>query len=232
MVKSTSDDGKNGLRVPPLVYLFDHCFERWSSIAYELQVPMMIKADGYRERVRSLIARRTGEPITNGSHDHAAILTEEAFNSARSEVRLLCTRLDPNCFGRTEVRNAARFFLADPDHKARILLEAAIWDEHNNFEWQNHPFLKDLQDFAIEREDCPARLELRLVPMGLIEKYRFNFLLLDDYGFRFEEDRDQPAAVAAFMPKDAPNAAIRNLGAIFDTLWSESKPLHLNSHCV
>lgn len=184
--------------------------------------------EGYRERVRALIEARDGTPILNGSHEHAAVLTQEAFSHASTEIRILCTRLDPDCYGREDVRNAARFFLADRDHKARVLIEEALWNPEENFEWYQHPFVRDLAAFASSHDGSEPRLQMKRVPKKWIDQYTYNFLLLDDYGFRFEEDRTKSAAVARFLPPGKPAEAITRLGSIFDQLWAVSPKLALS----
>jgi hypothetical protein len=175
----------------------------------------------YHDRVRTAIRERTGKPILNGNLDHAAIIVQEAFSNAQASIRLLSSRLDPACYAQRGVVEAAKVFLADKDHKAEILLESEMWDPKNNFQWGKHPMLAELRDFW-------DRIEIRLVPKDWTERYGFNFMLLDDYGFRYEADRRQPAAVAAFLPSDGPKKQVENLKAIFSELWNVSKEFKLN----
>jgi hypothetical protein len=181
----------------------------------------------YRDKVVRLITARTGEALMNGSIDDATIITQEAFNYAGSTVRILSNRLSPDCYARESVRNAAKFFLADPDHKLRILIESPLWDVNNNFEWHNHPLLQDIKEFA-KGDDEARRLAVRLVPKAQAQRYKCNFLLLDDYGFRYEADRNSTAAVAAFFSEKEKEQKMVSLDSMFRELWSKSSDLNLN----
>lgn len=185
----------------------------------------MDEIKGYRERVREAISLRNGVPILNGSINHAGIIVAEAFLAAHHKVCLLSHRLDQGCYDES-VRNAAAYFLADPDHKARILIESSIDDENNNYQWNKHPFIKAFEDYLKEGD----RLEIRIVPENWVRRYSFNFLILDDYGFRFEADRAKAAAVAAFYPPPKEGEVIEDvehLQSIFDQLWDKSVKLTL-----
>jgi hypothetical protein len=171
----------------------------------------------YHEEVREAILRRNGKPILNGTIDHAAVIVQESFNNAKNRVRILSSRLDPSCYAKNSVADAAKTFLADPDHKAEILVEPSLWDADDNFEWGKHPLVAALSDYK-------DRFEIRIVPSDWVKRYNFNFLLLDDYGYRYEGDRSRPAAVAAFLPSGAEKPQVNNLNKIFDELWQHSKP--------
>src|ERR1700733_5890670 len=123
----------------------------------------------YRDTVIRLIKERTGEALMNGSIDDAAIITQECLSNATNTVRILSNKLNPDCYARESVRNAATCFLADPDHRLHILIEASLWDERNNFEWGKHPFLRDLKVFANGNNDEDRRLSVRLVPKAQAE---------------------------------------------------------------
>jgi hypothetical protein len=171
----------------------------------------------YHEQVRDAILNRNGRPILNGTIDHASIIVQECFNNAKQRIRILSSRLDPSCYAKPGVTDAAKTFLADKDHCAQILVEPALWDMNSNFEWNKHPLVAALVD-------CKERYEIKLVPAEWTKRYQFNFLLLDDYGYRFESDRSRPAAVAAFLPEGAPKPQIDNLNKRFEQLWEVSTP--------
>lgn len=181
---------------------------------------------GYRDLVRAAMARRSGETILNSSINHAAVITLEAFSCASKSINILTHKLDASCYA-DAVRAAAGAFLADPDHHCKILIEAPLWDADGNFEWEKHPFIVSLSQFTKSDGDKPARLEIRLVPKEWAQRYKFNFLLLDDYGLRYEPDRAQPAAVATFYPEGSKKEPVKNLQTIFDDLWGvSSSALH------
>lgn len=47
----------------------------------------------YRRRVERLAIERTGEPIANGSVDHASIIIENMFKNAKKQVSILSGHL-------------------------------------------------------------------------------------------------------------------------------------------
>lgn len=159
----------------------------------------------YRERVLRAAEVRTGEPIYNGSLDHAAVLVETLFLCAREQVDVLSCELNARVYGRERVVEQVNLFLADRAHKARFLVEkkAAL-------DWRNHPLLRALTD--------NDNVEFRSVPTWLLERYTFHMSLADGDCYRFEEDRTVPAAIAAFGD---PSGAAR-LKSAFDGIWQNS----------
>src|SRR5689334_15963734 len=129
----------------------------------------MTPLDMYRETVRAAIRARTGTPILNGSFEHTGIITQEMIGHAEHNIRILTNRLDTDCYGREAVRNAARSFLADPDHRMEILIETGLWD-NGNYQWRQHPFFRDLLEFAVGEN---PRLTARAVSHGAAARYKF-----------------------------------------------------------
>ena len=176
----------------------------------------------YRERVRYAIGRRTGKPILNGSVEHAAVLVEESLLAAQDEVLLLSSNLDEACFGRPNVVSAVRSFLVDPHRRLRVLVERS----QPSFQWENHPFVES----ALRTAQRADRVEFAAVPPEWVDRYRFNFLVVDRFGYRYQEDRDELAAVACFLPDDRPidaDDSVMRLHGIFDQLAANSVPLRL-----
>jgi hypothetical protein len=173
----------------------------------------------YRERVRDAILQRTGEVFLNADIDHAGVIVQEAFNGARSAIKILSSRLDPSCYARGTLVESAKVFMADPDHSTHVLVESPLFDPERNFRWDQHPLVSALSG--------NENFEIRSVPLEWINKYKFNFLLMDDYGFRFEEDRSRAAAVAAFLPAESDKKQVKNLTSIFDRLWGVSQAIQV-----
>jgi hypothetical protein len=123
------------------------------------------------------------------------------------------------------VLNAADYFLANPKHQLKILIEAGLWSD-GNYDWTRHPLINKLLTSLTQEK---PNFEIRLVPKSLAEKYEYNFLVLDDYGYRFEEDRKRPTAVARFLAiNDPKKEPVVNLTKIFDSIWDGSDPLDLS----
>ena len=68
------------------------------------------------------------------------------------------------------------------DGKLEILLETDVSTDH--------PILS----MALNE----PRISVKQMPVDSLKAYPFNFMVVDDIGFRFESDRDKPAASVAF----------------------------------
>ena len=167
--------------------------------------------DEYRELVRSAVRTRSGEPVYNGSVEHATVLAETFFSNAEREVCILSGDLNPRVYGNPEVVRQAKLFLADAGHSAKFLIE-----DENNLDFKNHPFLEGVKDFS--------NVEFRVVPTVVQKSYNYHFMTMDDDSYRFEQDRAKTQAIAAFG--DIKGA--KNIKGIFSILWNASKPLAYN----
>ncbi len=166
----------------------------------------------YRKRVEILASERTGETIANGSFDHAAIIIQQMFKSAEHQVSILTGNLNARVYGRAEVVEEAKLFLAQGDHSARFLLES-----EDSLLFRDHPLFERLRH--------NENLEARIVPEEMRNQYKYHFLVMDDDSYRFEPTKDGPTAVAAFGDKDT----VRNLAEIFAIIWDVSKKVELPS---
>ena len=189
----------------------------------------MISLEAYRAEVGSAIISRHDQPLVISSTEQAAVVVEQAFLHARNRIRILCYNLNPTCYGIEPVQNAAQFFLAKCNTRADFLVESELWDLDSTYDWFKHPFILDLQNFLRADEDgqnSPG-LHLKFVPRGWAKTYICNFLLLDDYGYRLEADRESPAAIAAFFSEEAlvRDQPLKNIEEMFDRLWRVSTPL-------
>lgn len=172
---------------------------------------MNLLAD-YRKRVAALAAARTGEPISNGSVDHAAIIIEQMFKSAERQVSILSGSLNARVYGRDEIVDQAKFFLAQSNHRLRILLES---DDVMLF--RDHPLF--------ERMRTNDNIEVGIVPAAMRDKYTYHFMVMDDDSYRYEPTKNAPTAVAAFGDRETTS----NLSNIFTILWDTSTRVDLRS---
>jgi hypothetical protein len=159
----------------------------------------------YKKRVEQLARLRNGEPISNGSHDHAAIIIEQMFKSAEKQVSILSGNLNARVYGRTDVVEQAKLFLTESERRVRILLES-----HDPLILKDHPLFERLRN--------NENLSVKVVPEELREKYEYHFLVMDDDSYRFEPTKDAPTAVAAFGDKKT----AENILNIFNMLWEVS----------
>lgn len=166
--------------------------------------------DSYRELVQKLARERTGEPVFNTSLDHAGVLIEAMFQHARGSVNILTGKLNARVYGREEVVQQARLFLADPGHEVRILIEDASEEA-----LREHPFFEAFSD--------NSNLHVKLVNRDLAPGYKFHFTVMDGDSYRFERDKESPAAVAAFGDTEGATS----MSTFFDALWSVSESIAL-----
>lgn len=164
--------------------------------------------DKYRERVKCAAEARNGEPVYNGSIDHASVLAEAMFAHAQREVCILSGELNARVYGRAGVVEQANLFLADPEHQTQILVE-----NPEALDWENHPLLKALSD--------NNNVAFRAVPEEIQERYKFHFIVMDGDSYRFEKSKAEPVAIAAF----GDTKGGENMKDIFSTLWNVSTPI-------
>lgn len=131
-------------------------------------------------------ALRSKKPFTTYNRDitHAAIITRVAFCHAGNKVRLLSHRLDPVLYGTGPLQRSIADFLCREGTSLHILVETDLPGEH--------PILKLLTD------DSRETMKIKKVPPDLAERYPFNYLVVDEIGYRFESDRQEYAAIASF----------------------------------
>lgn len=162
--------------------------------------------DEYSYLVRTLALKRDGQPLYNASIDHASLVIENLFKSARRKIDILSGDLNPRVYGRNEViQEAMLFLISNPEHRIRVLLEKDHADVR-----KMHPFFKAFSGFA--------NMKLRIAPSELQKMYTFHFVVVDEDCYRFEGDKNLPAATVAFGDRNG----ARNLSGIYNYLWKGS----------
>lgn len=137
-------------------------------------------------------------------HAHAVVCL--AFRHADSNICLLSQKLDPELYASPWFLEEAQGFFHHGG-RLRILVETDL-DEH-------HP----VHQLA---ERNPAALEMQRVPDDLKAKYRYNYMVVDDVGYRFERDRDEPRAVVVFHDEDKGARMVTALQRNFELLSSRA----------
>jgi hypothetical protein len=159
--------------------------------------------EDYIERVMRVAAERRGEPVFNGSIDHARVIATAMFKHAKKSVDIFSGELNARVYGPDNVLDEAEFFLTNTDHKVRILLERMPDGSETN-----HPFFKRF----MKREN----LSVKLLPSFASERIPFHLMVADQDSYRFEEDKKNVAAIAAWGDKSGG----QHLSSIFDKLWN------------
>jgi len=167
-----------------------------------------MEIEKYRDRIKLLARERNGAPIYNGSPDHAAIIVEHLFLAAHSEVRILSGDLNSRVYGTSGVVQRAREFLAHSNRRLRILLERETYSP-------THPLVAEL---------TPERnVQIAVIPALVTGALKYHLATADNDCFRFEPEKENHVAVAAFGDEKS----TANLNEIFDSIWdmSEQRPV-------
>lgn len=141
---------------------------------------------------------------------HAEIIINEAFKWAGSNIRVLSHELSWLVYGSADFLKIVDGFLAKPNHpKLEVIVESMIDDDH--------PFLAHMR-----KSD---RLKDQVEVFRLREKpsHNFNFMIVDDKGFRFEPDREVPEAIVSFHGGESDGEIINELNSIFNRLTAKSE---------
>ena len=156
----------------------------------------------YAERLETALKKQ--EPFATYNKDilHAAAIVGAGIRHARDEIRILSNKLSPALYGNDDLLASVRNFLEGPSAKLRILVEKDIAEDH--------PIRPLMGDF-------PENLKISRVPEEMVEKYEFNFMVVDDFGYRFEGDREKYAATASFHEEEH-REMIDGLISFFDNL--------------
>jgi len=169
--------------------------------------------DQYRELVRQHARLENGEAFYNNSYDHARIIMEEMFAKAERRVKILTKALDNRVYEGSLMTEYADYFAASPGASLQILIEDNLAPESLSA----HPLIEDIKE--------SSAVEIRRVPKEIVERYSYNCAIADGLHFRFEDDRRNVSAVAAFGRKDT----AEHLEDIFDQIWAASEIIDVNN---
>lgn len=138
-------------------------------------------------------ALRWNKPFAAYNKDigHARVIVSLAFAHAKKTILLLSNRLDPELYADDDFLDEAKSFLTKRRAKLRILVESEIDPQHR------------LVELLREHRD---KVTLKRVPSDVQERYDFNFMVVDDKGYRFETDRAEHQAIVMFNSEDGQHA--------------------------
>lgn len=148
---------------------------------------MMENLITYTERMENALVPKKAFHTYNRDILHALEIIVAGFRHAQKEVNLLSCKLDPKLYGTPRLQAATRSFLEKEGTKLLILVETKID--------LDHPMLTLCNEFR-------DKVEINTVPDKWKAIYKFNFMLVDDFGYRFEYDRENYAALASFYEDD------------------------------
>lgn len=174
---------------------------------------MEVVVNEYREKVRRLARERSGEPFFNASEDHAAIIVENMFRLADSDVSIFTSHLAPRIYARDHCVEWARIFLSDDtDHRLRIICK-----EGELKALKANPFFNAVR--------ASRGLHVRALDDDAHSQIAQRFMVADEDCFRFEPDHSKCQAVAAFGSAELTS----DLRRAFSGLWEASKPVNVDN---
>ena len=138
-------------------------------------------ADYAREMDVALRERKRFAAYNRDIH-HATVAVCLGFRYAEKTVRLLSEKLDLELYGGEWFIEEAKSFLGRGGEIC-ILVESDL-DDH-------HPLLR------IAKEH-PDAVSINRVPDAVRAEYSYNYMVVDDIGYRFESDRSEPRAIVVF----------------------------------
>lgn len=151
----------------------------------------------YENKVIEYLNAQQDDIILNSDINHAGILIKQIFLNAVHTVNLLSNKLDAELYERVEIINAIQSFL-NRGGKLNVAIEGKIDKNSTN-----------IQELLTKHGIQPT-----VVPDWLQKQYEYNFLTMDDTGYRFESSREEHKASVNFGDKNQ----TKKLNAIFDRI--------------
>ena len=165
--------------------------------------PMSESMNEYVRKLRTALSEGTYFTAYNRDTAHARAVLSLAFEFAEEKILLLSNRLDHVLYAHPTFVGALKKFL-DDGGVLDVLTETEIDPRH--------PFLTLTKEYS-DRVSC------NVVPSSLQSLYKFNFMVMDDTGYRFERDRDEHKAVVVMNAQtDAERRFIEQSKTIFNYL--------------
>ena len=169
----------------------------------------MFAIDIYSQNLQNALQNK--EPFSTYNKDllHAAEIVISGFSYAEKEIYLLSNRLAPELYGDPRLHTALRNFLSKDNAELRILVEQTLTSDH--------PIIEVIRSFE-------SKIKLGQISQESVETYDFNFMLLDNFGYRFEYDRNGYSAIASFYEDDQKEIC-EMLKGFFLSLEQDSTPV-------
>ncbi len=136
----------------------------------------------YTKRLNKAFRGKSKLRTYNQDAMHAIEVIVGGFNYSKKRINLLSNELDLDIYGLPRVEEAVGKFLERENTELNILVEKTIA--------LNHPILK-------LRERFGNKITIKRVPDDWQEKYSFNFMTMDDFGYRYEYDRGSLQALVS-----------------------------------
>lgn len=167
----------------------------------------------FREHVRTSAALRQGDLVYNATADHASIIIEHLFASARDRVRILSGELVASIYGNPNIVQRAKEFLGHSDHHLDILVERHTFNK-------THPLIEEIGE--------AENLAISLVKPEVSDRTAYHFMTADDDCYRFEARKNSCVAIAAFGSGAKANPTPR-LNSIFAQIAESAEPIDMKA---
>ena len=164
----------------------------------------------YVRRLEDALKEGRSFSVYNKDTSHASAIIKTAFRYAATHIRLLSNKLDLSLYGEPDLIQEVVTFLNKGDTKFEILVEQQMISS-------KHPILELSKKYS-------DRVTIALIPPEQVSRYDFNFMVVDDIGYRFEHDRRSHTAIASFNETNR-QQMITSLKYVFDHLLPISKKL-------
>lgn len=171
----------------------------------------MDSLNDYARALESALRWKRAYSAYNRDMVHAKIVVTAAFRGANEKIRLLSHRLDRDLYASQSFIDEATAFVGKRGGHVDILVETDVPDDH--------PLR------ALARRH-PDNVTINRVPDEIVDGYGFNFMLIDEIGYRFEGDRENHRALVVVHDKksDEFNDTMRMLDNIFTHLKRVAAP--------
>jgi hypothetical protein len=155
----------------------------------------------YRRLIEDMYAKRDGTPIPNGSLANANVLIEALFKYGKSTIRILTGELNQAVYATPSAILYAKLFLSDPKRRLEIIVDGKITDAA----LKKHPFVMAL--------DQDSNVIISRLDPKVAANTPCHFATMDEDSYRFESNKNLPAAIAAFGDRQFTGALIALFGA-------------------
>lgn len=145
----------------------------------------------YERIVERLAESRSSEMISNSSAEHASILIRTMFKNAANTINIFNGCLANVVYGRDDIIKAAKGFVVRGGK-----ITVVIQDQLADSEIITHSFVKEFKDICCENE---RKGEFKIYRAdGSCSDLPSHFFVMDDSGYRLEQNKDEPKAFATF----------------------------------
>ena len=136
----------------------------------------------YTKRLNKAFRGKSKLRTYNQDAMHTIEVIVGGFNYTKKRINLLSNELDPDIYGLPRALNieAVGKFLERENTELNILVEKTI----------------ALNQILKLRERFGNKITIKRVPDDWQEKYSFNFMTMDDFGYRYEYDRGSLSGIS------------------------------------